>query len=242
MAYVPALEIQRQTHEQVRQELTPPTLLLVEHDPVITVTRRPGVTEHLVSTPPTLAALGIEVQPTDRGGDVTYHGPGQLVAYPILRLNPLGLNVGRYMRLLEQVVIDTVAAFGVTGLREPGHTGVWVDSMFQVSSFKFQVEQVSTASTAAPAAKLCALGVRVSRGVTLHGLALNVSTNLDHFKTIVPCGLAGRDVTSLQQILGPAAPTLPQVKAALIASFQHHVDVLLRSDTRGGGHANPGLR
>src|SRR5690606_32437192 len=126
LAYAPALEVQRRINQAVIDGHEPPALLLVEHDPVITISHRRGAADHQLASPDRRAALGIDVQETDRGGDVTYHGPGQLVAYPILQLGPLGLNLGRYMRLLEQVVIDTLAVFGVEGLREPGATGVWV--------------------------------------------------------------------------------------------------------------------
>jgi lipoyl(octanoyl) transferase len=193
LAYAAALAVQQQTHEAVLSGHNPPTLLLVEHDPVITVSQRQGAGQHLLASPQRLAELGIALETTDRGGDITYHGPGQLVAYPIVRLADLGLNVGRYMRLLEQVVIDTVGAWGIEGRRIEGRTGVWVGP-----------------------AKLCAMGVRVRRNVSLHGLALNVSTDLAHFQTIVPCGLADATVTSLQRLLGPRCPDMDQVKAALI--------------------------
>jgi lipoyl(octanoyl) transferase len=155
-------------------------LLLVEHDPVITVTRRPGALGHLLATPELLARHGVTLVETDRGGDITYHGPGQLVAYPILDLNLLGLGLHAYMRLLEDAAIATCADVGVPAAREAGATGVWV-----------------AARNGEPAAKVCALGVRVRKWVSMHGLALNVTTNLDHFGLIVPCGLAGRPVTSL---------------------------------------------
>ncbi len=198
LAYGAALAVQHEVHRAVVEGTAPPTLLLVEHDPVITVSQRKGASQHLLASPQRLAQLGIAVAETDRGGDITYHGPGQLVAYPILRLAPLNLNVGRYMRLLEQVVIDTVAAFGVEGRREEGATGVWVND-----------------------AKLCAFGVRVRRNVTLHGLALNVTTDLAHFQTIIPCGLAGRGVTSLRELLDERCPTMETVKRELTNRFHH---------------------
>lgn len=208
------MAVQLEHHQQVLAARDAPTgqvgrLLLVEHEPVITVSRRPTATDNLSATPEMLAAAGVAVEPTDRGGDITYHGPGQLVAYPILDLNRLGLNLHAYMRLLEQVVIDTVAAFGVVGDRDESATGVWV------------------AQPDANAAKIAAMGVRVRRWITMHGLALNVATNLDHFDLIVPCGLAGRSVTSLQRELGDAAPTMDQVKAKLVDRFNAAVDELL---------------
>ncbi len=203
MAYTPALEAQRLTHQRVLDGEAPPTLILVEHDPVITVSQRQAAPKHLLAGAQTLAKMGIEVRPTDRGGDITYHGPGQLVAYPILRLADMGFNVGRYMHWLEDVVIDVLSEFGVQGQREQGHTGVWVDSGPPGVPEVMRVR------------KVCAMGVRVKRNVSLHGLALNVNTDLSHFATIVPCGLVGREVTSLREILGDATPTMEAVKEFL---------------------------
>lgn len=199
LAYAPALDIQRQAHQQVLDGADP-VLLLVEHDPVITVSRRRGAERHVLLSREALAARGIDVQPTDRGGDVTYHGPGQLVAYPILRLADYGLNVGRYMRLLEAVVIDAAAAFGIEAHLDRCAVGVWLGD-----------------------AKLCAMGVRVKRNVTMHGLAMNVDPDLDHFQTIVPCGLAQRRVTSMRQALGPRCPDMTDVKRALAAVMRRHL-------------------
>ncbi|MCC6681546.1 MAG: lipoyl(octanoyl) transferase [Phycisphaeraceae bacterium] len=211
-------------------------LLLVEHEPVITVTHRPGVSDHLLADSDKLKELGIELCLTDRGGDITYHGPGQLVAYPILNLNRLKLNLGRYMRLLEQIVIDTVAAFGIEAMRVDGCTGVWARSGigYRVSGIGLESSlanhsDVSLPETRSPIpdtrhAKLCALGVRVRRGVSMHGLALNVSTDLSHFETIVPCGLANRSVTSMAELLGERVPSMDQVKEELIAQFRKQLN------------------
>jgi len=172
-------------------------LLLVEHDPpVITISRRAGARDHLLVPDEVLAREGIQVRDTDRGGDITYHGPGQLVAYPIIDLNRCGLNLHSYMRLLEAVVIATCSQFGVRAERDPSATGVWVGG-----------------------AKIAALGVRVRRWVTMHGLALNVSTNLDHFGYIIPCGLAGREVTSMARVLGEPPP-MDAVKSALVRELR----------------------
>ncbi len=204
LAYRPACDIQRQVHQQVLDGAMP-TLLLVEHDPVITVSQRRGVNRHVLLPRQTLVARGIDLQETDRGGDVTYHGPGQLVAYPILRLADYGLNVGRYMRLLEAIVMDALVEFGIDAHRDHCATGVWVGN-----------------------AKLCAMGVRVKRNVTLHGLALNVDPDLSHFQTIVPCGLADRQVTSMRELLGGRCPTMSQVKDVLARAFVHQLDNLHR--------------
>ena len=175
-------------------------VLLVEHDPVITVGRRPGSMKHLLGSPDALARAGVALAETDRGGDITYHGPGQLIAYPILDLNRLGLGLHAYMRLLESAVAAACASFGVRARRDEAATGVWVD-------------------TAEGPAKVCAMGVRVRKWVSLHGLALNVTTDLSRFELIVPCGLAGRRVTSLAALLGAACPPMTDVKQALVESL-----------------------
>lgn len=198
LAYGPALQHQRSLNEAVIAGTAPPTVLLVEHDPVITLTKRKGVADHLTATGVQLAAAGVATHETDRGGDITYHGPGQLVVYPILKLGDFGLNLSRYMRLLEQSVIDTAAHYGITAHNECGATGVWVDP-----------------GGGRPTEKLCAMGVRIRKNTTLHGLAINVTTDLDHFKLIVPCGLHGRPVTSLQQLLGENCPPMDEVKREL---------------------------
>ncbi len=184
----------------------PGYLLLVEHDPVVTISRRAGAANHLLATPELLRHHAVAVAETDRGGDITYHGPGQLVAYPILDLNVLNLGLHDYMRLLEQSVIDTCAGFGIAAHRDAKATGVWVHS-----------------PTHAAPAKIAAMGVRVRRWATLHGLALNITTNLEHFNLIVPCGLAGRPVTSLQQQIGDTCPSFNEVKATLTAHLTAHI-------------------
>ncbi len=205
MPYAETLGIQRDLQRQVIQGR--PTavacgyLLLVEHDPpVITVSRRAGARQHLVGSVAQLASAGVEVVETDRGGDITYHGPGQLVVYPILDLNTLGLRLLGYMRFLERVVTDALAEWGIEGRRDETATGVWVDG-----------------------SKICAMGVRLSRWVSMHGLALNVTTNLSHFDLIVPCGLTGRTVTSMQHELGDACPPITEVKAVLARRFEQAV-------------------
>jgi len=179
----------------VRDGVTPETLFLLEHDPVLT--RGTGTDDaHLLASVGELAELGIELHDAGRGGDITYHGPGQLVGYPILDLKPDRRDLHRYLRDLEEVVIRTLARFGVTGRREEGLTGVWVP-----------VE-----GRAERSAKIAAIGVRVSSGwITSHGFALNVTPDLSHFATIVPCGIEDREVTSLARILGDRAPKVEEV-------------------------------
>jgi lipoyl(octanoyl) transferase len=208
MAYAEALALQRQCLEAVvagRAQQPVAHLLLVEHDPpVITVSRRQTARANLIASPELLRRHGVEVVETDRGGDITYHGPGQLVVYPILDLNVLGLRLHGYMRYLESVVLDVLAGFGMKGMRDPEATGVWV----------------SDPKGRAATAKICAMGVRVSRWVAMHGLALNVDPNVSHFDLIVPCGLAGRPVTSMREVLGARCPAMGDVKAAMVAHFR----------------------
>jgi lipoyl(octanoyl) transferase len=250
IAYGPAFQLQQELHEQVLNGQRPPTILLLEHDPVITLSKRDSARDHLLAAPALLQRLGIEVADTDRGGDVTYHGPGQLVAYPILPLEGLGLNVRQYVRTLEQVIIDTLAAFGIAAHRDVCAVGVWVGELEPSPLGRGQGEGVlgdPVSNSAAhpsnapggvacpnpsplpegegaePSRKIAAIGVRVKRWVSMHGLALNVTTNLDHFKLIVPCGLAGRPVTSMEQELGDRCPTMDQVKTAMIEQFKRQL-------------------
>jgi len=196
MAYARGLETQRARNAAVAAGAAGPVLLLVEHDPVVTVSRRPAAREHVKVSEAELRRRGIGLEPTDRGGDVTYHGPGQLVAYPIVRLRDVGLNLTAYLRSLEAAVVATLDRFGVAGVTECGATGVWVGK-------------------GSGAAKVCAMGVRVRRGVAMHGLALNVDPDLGHFDTIDPCGLGHRPVTSLRRLRGDACPPMNAVKAEL---------------------------
>lgn len=180
MAYENALELQRQLVDDRRAGRVGDVLLLLQHPHVITLgvqARRSRA--HIVASDAALDARGVRVIETGRGGDVTYHGPGQIVGYPILDLRPDRCDVHRYVRDLEEVMIRTAARFGVAAGRVPGLTGVWVDG-----------------------AKLAAIGVRISRWITSHGFAFNVATDLDFFNLIVPCGIADRGVASLSRLLG----------------------------------------
>lgn len=226
VGYAEALALQRERNRAVGAGEARSALMLLEHEPVITVSHRRGVRDHVLAAPEELNALGIAVQDTDRGGDVTYHGPGQLVAYPIIRLNDHGLNLGRYMRLLEAAVIDTAAQFGVVGQAEPGATGVWVASGNRDRGPGIRKSMRESGDVESPpgprspipvpcSAKLCAMGVRIRKNTTMHGLALNITTDLSHFETIDPCGLGGRPVTSLSALLGEACPSMERVKQTL---------------------------
>ena len=177
-------------------------LLLVEHPPVVTLGRQAGRNETRPDTGRRASSTPeiVELVESDRGGDVTFHGPGQLVAYPIVRLNDHRLSVGGYVHRLEEIVIATLADLGVAAGKDHCAVGVWTDDHGK-------------------SAKICAIGVRIRKGTTMHGLALNVSTDLRFFDLIVPCGLSGRAVTSLAKLLGNAAPSMADVKKTLVRQF-----------------------
>jgi lipoyl(octanoyl) transferase len=194
--YAEGLEIQKSLVEQRKAGTIPDHLLLLEHPPVITLgVKARGDPSHIVATTDLLAAEGVDVFETGRGGDVTYHGPGQLVGYPIIDLKPDRCDVHRYVRDLEEVMIRTAAAFGVQAGRIPGLTGAWVGDE-----------------------KLAAIGVRIARWVTSHGFAFNVSTALRHFDLIVPCGISGKGVTSLEKLAGRTIP-MAEVEESSVESF-----------------------
>jgi lipoyl(octanoyl) transferase len=178
--YAEALALQHSLVEERRHDRIPDTLLLLEHPHVITIgVKRADAHRHIVATPERLSALGVEVVETGRGGDVTYHGPGQLVAYPIVDLRPDRQDVHRYVRDLEAVMIAVCRAYGIEADRVKGLSGAWVGER-----------------------KIGAIGVRISRWITSHGLAFNVESDLSYFNLIVPCGIADRGVTSLARELG----------------------------------------
>jgi lipoyl(octanoyl) transferase len=180
MPYGEALALQRALVDQRRGGAVEDHLLLVEHPHVLTLgVRGDGGRSHILASPEALASRGVEIHETGRGGDITYHGPGQLVGYPIVDLKPDRCDVHRYVRDLEEVLIRTAADFGIDASRVVGMTGVWVGRD-----------------------KLAAIGVRLSRWITSHGFALNVGTDLEYFSLIVPCGIADRGVTSLERLMG----------------------------------------
>jgi lipoyl(octanoyl) transferase len=184
LEYGAAIELQQTFVEDRRAGRVGDTLLLLEHPPVITLgAKTRGRRDHLLAAPEQLAAAGLAVYETGRGGDITYHGPGQLVGYPIFDLRPDRCDVHRYVRDLEDVLIRAVATFGVDARRVPGLTGAW-------------------AGPPGREEKIGAIGVRISRWITSHGFALNVSADLGPFTWIVPCGIADRGVTSVERILG----------------------------------------
>ena len=195
MDYLAAWEWQRELVRQRSTGAIGDILLLLEHPHTYTLGRstKDG---HLLITPEQLAEQGIALVESDRGGDITYHGPGQVVGYPILKLAQHGGDLLRYLRLLEETLLVALASYGVIAGRLPGLTGVWVGD-----------------------AKIAAIGVKLSAsGVTQHGFALNVATDLRYFQQIIPCGIADKGVTSLEQLLG-TAPTLAEVAQRVAAAF-----------------------
>jgi lipoyl(octanoyl) transferase len=200
--YADALALQRSLVEERRAGTIGDTLLFVEHPHVLTLgVRGDGGRGHILVTDEALASRGIEIHETGRGGDITYHGPGQIVGYPIIDLNPGRRDVHRYVRDLETVLIRTAADYGITAGHIEGLTGVWVGDE-----------------------KLAAIGVRIARWITSHGFALNVATDLDYFGLIVPCGIADRGVTSLERLLGrPVDPA--EVQGRIIEHFCNMFDL-----------------
>ena len=179
-AYGPTADLQRRLVAKVKASPDERAfLVLVEHDPPVITLGRGAKAGHVTASRQRLAREGVEIHESSRGGDVTYHGPGQVVGYPILRLDLHGRDVHRYLRDLEEALIRLLARFGVEGRRSEGLTGVWVGHE-----------------------KIAAIGVAVTRWVTYHGFALNVATNLEHFGLIVPCGIRDKGVTSLSRLLG----------------------------------------
>ena len=201
--YADGLALQQELVEARRAGALGDTVLLVEHPPVITLgVRTRGARSHIRASSDELAREGVAVFETGRGGDVTYHGPGQLVGYPILDLRPDRCDVHRYVRDLEEALIHAVGVLGVPAVRVNGSSGVWVGSPGREE-------------------KLAAIGVRISRWITSHGFALNITADLRHFDLIVPCGIANRGVTSLERLLG--RPVAMQEVEAVVIEGLHRV-------------------
>ncbi len=203
VAYDDALALQHRIADDMRAGGTE-ALILLEHPPTYTFGVR-GKREHLLTTPDALRARGADVVQTDRGGDITFHGSGQIVGYPILNIRARGLGPAAYVRLLEQTIVDAHATSDIAADRVAGRPGVW-----------------------ASGAKIAAIGVRVSRGVTTHGFALNVNTDLSWFAHIIPCGITDAGVTSMQQIAGRTFD-VGAVEDALVAAFGRHFDADIRA-------------
>ena len=193
--YRPVWEYQQKLQRLRIEQKIPDTLLFVEHNPVYTIGKN-GTDLHVIASENFLKSKGIEVVQVDRGGDVTYHGPGQLVGYPIFDLHQHRKSVSFFMRQMETVFIETLKHWGIEAQRSDGYTGVWICDE-----------------------KIVAMGVRISRWVTMHGFALNVSTELDDFSGIIPCGIFHRGITSLEKYLGQTID-MDAVKKLVLNSFQ----------------------
>src|SRR5688500_7393883 len=208
VTYENGMALQQKLVEMRQREEIPDQLLLLEHQPVITLGRG-GKLDNLLATPDSLQTHGVRFFETTRGGDITYHGPGQIVGYPILHLGEGNRDVRKYVTNLEEVLIRTVAEYGITAARIEGRRGIWVGND-----------------------KIAAIGVRIARWVTSHGWALNVNTNLDHFRLITPCGLQGTGVTSIEKQIGRPVP-LDEVRSVLAAKFAEifERDLVTREET-----------
>jgi len=193
--YADGLELQRRLVEDRKADRIADTLLLLQHPHVITVGVKKDGREHILASPDRLSSLGVDVFETGRGGDVTYHGPGQLVGSPIFDLNPDRRDVHQYVRDIEEVMIRVCAGYGLTAGRVKGFSGAWIGDE-----------------------KIGAIGVRISRWVTSHGFAFNVTTDVDFFDLIVPCGIADKGVTSLTKKLG-REPEMREVEDRFVANF-----------------------
>jgi lipoyl(octanoyl) transferase len=216
MAYEPAWNLQKQIQARLIEakrseppEALPHVMLFVEHPPVYTLGKS-GDASNMLLSDAALAARGASLHHIDRGGDITFHGPGQLVGYPLLDLDRFFNDVHRYLRELEEAVIRTCAEYGVTAGRVPGRTGVWV-----------------LPEGPGQERKICAIGIRCSRWVTLHGFAFNLNTDLSYFGQIIPCGITDRGVTSLAAELGR-----PVDEADVCSRVQHHIAACLEASAR----------
>jgi lipoyl(octanoyl) transferase len=193
--YAEALELQHRLVDDRKADRIPDTLLLLQHPHVVTIGVKKDGRSHILASPERLSSLGVEVFDTGRGGDVTYHGPGQLVGYPIIDLNPDRRDVHRYVRDLEEVMIRVCADYGLDAGRIKGMSGTWIGSE-----------------------KIGAIGVRISRWITSHGVAFNVTTDAEFFKLIVPCGIADKGVTSLAARIDDP-PTMAEVEDRFVDRF-----------------------
>lgn len=217
VGYEEGLKIQERLRSEVAGGRLPDQLLLLEHPPVVTVGRHAGF-DNLIVTPDELRRRGVALHTTGRGGDITFHGPGQLVGYPVMNLSPDRRDVHRYVRDLEEALIRTLADFDIGAGRIPSLTGVWIGDL-----------------------KIAAIGVRISRWITTHGFAFNVATDLDFFRLIVPCGIHERGVTSLSRVLGREVG-VDEVRPVLARRFAEVFGrtAVTRQGSRPGVVAEPG--
>src|SRR6202158_42495 len=218
IGYAEAWELQKRVAAARKADLIENALLLCEHPHVITLGRS-GKRENLLASEHVLRQKGVEFHASDRGGDITYHGPGQIVGYPILNLGAIRRDVVWYVRMLEEVMIRATAEFGISAERVAGKTGIWVRDTNDSNATSLIEE------------KLGAIGVHISRWVTSHGFAYNVSTDLRNFDLIVPCGITGRKATSLEKILGRAV-TRKDVVQPVLRNFGEVFGLEMRGTSR----------
>ena len=200
--------LRENVEKKSRVEQTNHYLLFVEHPPVYTLGKS-GNEEHVLIDANARSQKGIEFYRTNRGGDITFHGPGQIVGYPILDLEKFYTDIGKYLRNIEQVIIETLAEYEITAGRSAGETGVWLDADIKGKE-----------------RKICAIGVRTSRWITMHGFAFNVKTDINYFNHIIPCGIPDKQVTSLEKELGREMD-MEEVKVAVKRNFQKVFEVVL---------------
>ncbi len=200
--YAEAMRLQRERRIAIAADRAPNALYLLEHAPVITLGRR-GNKENILCNDRELQTRGVKLYEADRGGDVTYHGPGQLIAYPVLNLTQWRESISWYLRALEEVVIRSLKAYGVQGERLPEFTGVWIDG-----------------------AKISAVGVGIRQWITFHGASINVAPNMDHFRLIIPCGIADKPITALNQLLRPC-PSIADV----MDTFEEQFRIVFEAET-----------
>ena len=198
----------REANINPKETSTTHHLLFVEHPPVYTLGKN-GNENNVLLTPTELQEKNIEYFHINRGGDITFHGPGQIVGYPIFDLDKFSTDLGWYLRSLEEVIIKTLAYYGLQGMRSKGETGVWLD-----------------ANELGKERKICAIGIKCSRWITMHGFAFNVNTNLDYFKNIIPCGIVNKKVTSLQQELNKTLD-MNEVKEVVKHQFEQVFEIKL---------------
>jgi len=226
IGYAEAYALQKRLVAARKADAIGDVLLLCEHTPVITQGRN-GKREHILVSENVLRQRNVEFYESSRGGDVTYHGPGQLVGYPILQLGEIRKDVVWYVRMLEEVMIRTSAEFGVCARREEGKTGIWVAS--EEKEFTQRTQSLQREEGAAE--KLGAIGVHISRWVTSHGFAYNVGTDLRNFDLIVPCGITGRKATSLEKLLGRGV-NVSEVAPKVAQHFEEVFELEMKAGSR----------
>jgi len=231
IAYAEAWELQKRVVAARKAGAIEDVLLFCEHPHVLTLGRS-GNRANLLASESVLRQKGVEFFETSRGGDITYHGPGQIVGYPILNLGAIRRDVVWYVRTLEEAMIRATADLGIAARREPGKTGIWVDAD-QVADRSKRDSSLALGMTDQQAEKLAAIGVHISRWVTSHGFAYNVATDLRYFELIVPCGIADRKATSLEKLLGRRV-SLEEIRPLLVKQVCEVFGLTVRSEEPAG--------